>query len=330
MVEAPLGRVGRRLKKRRGGVEIRDDNIGLPRAAILQLVPHVRRVLELLLNRSGTRAELLTDRSLRAHRLAVARLVANGVRTTHLVQRAVARVVARRGPVRRRVRLALLADALQHLLGRHGVQQDDVRVLHLEQTQVHHERGEGFTGTRGRRKNDVQRQRRLGLGLRRARVGFVMLIELLQELVLVLVHARRPAGLRAALVRPVVHRLEHLVLDAVGRLVPHNLRRLLLHGPGAVLERFAPEEKMIGRLRLHDGGDPAKRVFPVIAHGFDLVQHGLRPQRLQALLLRLIVRSLLVFLGEALLRQGLPHVPLFALDVKKLKHFVGVQSGRGV
>mmetsp|Transcript_14014 Transcript_14014/g.59999 ORF Transcript_14014/g.59999 Transcript_14014/m.59999 type:complete len:271 (-) Transcript_14014:57-869(-) len=157
-----------------------------------------------------------------------------------------------------------------------------------------------------------------------------MLIELRQELVLVLVHARRAAGLRAALVRPVVHRLEHLVLDAVGRLVPNDLRSLLLHGPGAVLERFAPEEKMIGRLRLHDGGDPAKRVFPVVAHGFHLVQHGLRPQRLQTLLLRLVVGSLLVFLGEALLRQRLPHVRLLALDVKKLKHFVGEQSGRGV
>ena len=52
-----------------------------------------------------------------------------------------------------------------------------------------------------------------------------MLVQLLQQLVLVLVHARDAAGLRAALVGAQVHGVERLVLDAVAAVLPHDLRR---------------------------------------------------------------------------------------------------------
>mmetsp|Transcript_185 Transcript_185/g.573 ORF Transcript_185/g.573 Transcript_185/m.573 type:complete len:233 (+) Transcript_185:1819-2517(+) len=216
VVEATLGGGVRGFEQRRGGVKISDDDIGLTRASIFQLEPHFRGVLELLFHGAGPGAELLANRSLRAHRLAVACFVANRIRTTHLVHGTVTGVVARGGPVRRRVRFAFLPDALQDLLGGYGVKQDDVRVLFFKQTQVDHQRGEGFTGPGWGAQDDVKRQRRFRRRVPRARRGFVVLVQLLQKLVLVLVHARGAPRLRAGFVRPVVHGFKHLVLDPVG------------------------------------------------------------------------------------------------------------------
>ena len=78
VVEAGLLGVVRRLEQRRRGVKIRDDDVGLTRAAILELVTDVRGVLELLLDGTGARAELFANRSLGAHRLPVARLITDG------------------------------------------------------------------------------------------------------------------------------------------------------------------------------------------------------------------------------------------------------------
>ena len=107
------------FEQRRRGIEIRDDDIRFTSAVILELVTHICGVFELLLNRTGTSADLFTDSTRRTKCFLVSSLITNGIRTTHLVKRSITRVVARRRPVRHRVRFTLLSNALQNLFRRH-------------------------------------------------------------------------------------------------------------------------------------------------------------------------------------------------------------------
>mmetsp|Transcript_34285 Transcript_34285/g.54938 ORF Transcript_34285/g.54938 Transcript_34285/m.54938 type:complete len:316 (-) Transcript_34285:176-1123(-) len=224
--------------------------------------------------------------------------------------------------------LALLPHALQHLLSWHRIHQDGVGVLHLEQAEVHHERGESLTGTCRRGQDDVQRHRQLALRLHGFCDGGEVRIELLQEVVLVLVHTCYPARLRAALVGPQVHGGEGLVLDAVATLRPHNRRRFGLYRVGAMLQGLAAQKEMVGSLGVKHGGDPPQRVLAVLSHSFDFVQHGLGPQGRQAFLLGFVAGSGLVLRGKAFLGKCLPHVSFLPLHVEELKHLALEQSRR--
>eukprot|EP00982_Pelagococcus_subviridis_P008275 30828-Pelagococcus_subviridis.AAC.27 len=136
---------------------------------------------------------------------------------------------------------------------------------------MHHERGERLTGPRRRGEDDVQRQRQLLVVLHGSVHRGVVRVELLEEVVLVLVHPRDATGLRAAFIRPQVHRREGLVFDAVGALIPHDLRGDRLDRVRPVLEGFASQEQVIRGLRVHDRVEPSHRVLAVLAHRFDFV-----------------------------------------------------------
>ena len=66
-----------------------------------------------------------------------------------------------------------------------------------------------------------------------------MLVQLIDEFVLMLVHARDATGLSARFVCPRVHRRKGLILDAITHVVPNNLTRNLLHAPGPVGQSLA-------------------------------------------------------------------------------------------